>query len=211
MRKQEYRDQKALQWLHHVRNEELKAATSFFPSDKKTRILEIGGGEGYVAKCICDMGYGVTSIDIAPIFPQLYPVLEVDASRLNFRSETFDVVFSCQVLQHIKDLELTFQEIKRVLKKDGIIIHTVPTTWWRLITCSAIPLGTTSPTSIHEIYYFSKFFWNKLFKRNGFQIICVENGPYLYSGYLIFKMRFLKFRKFMAKYFSASYCYVLKK
>jgi len=211
MRKQEYRGQKALQWLHHVRNEELKAAIRFFPSDKGIRILEIGGGEGYVAKCISDIGYDITSIDIAPIFPQLYPVLEVDVSRLNFRSETFDVVFSCQVLQHIKDLELTFQEIKRVLKKDGIIIHIVPTTWWRLITCSAIPLGTASPTSIHEIYYFSSFFWNKLFKRNGFQIIGVENGPYLYSGYLIFKMHFLKFRKFMAKYFSASYCYVLKK
>jgi len=262
MRRREYRDQKTLQWLHHIRNEELKAAMRFFPSDKRIRILEIGGGEGYVAKCISDIGYDVTSIDIAPIFPQLYPVLEVDATRLNFRSETFDLVFSCQVLPNVKEIERAFQEIKRVLKKDGIVIHTVPTTWWRLITSfwhyflmpkhlvyyvirklghtnnrkrtadqnedyankhkvvltldrlfnyAVLPVGT-SPTSVHEIYYFCRFFWSKLFKRNGFQIICVENGPYLYSGYFVFKTSFLKFRKFMARCFiSSSYCFVLKK
>ena len=262
MRRLEYRDQKTLDWLHHVRNEELKAAIHFFPQDKTTKILEMGGGEGYVAKCISDMGYDVTSIDIAPIFPQLYPVQEVDAAHLNFRSETFDLVFSCQVLQYIKDVELTFQEINRVLKKNGILIHTVPTTSWRLITtfwhyclmpmhvtsylirkqrhhtegkhttnqkeniksaCKDVrklgrivnylllPLGT-SPTFVHEIYYFSSFSWNRLFRKYGFKIISVKKGPYLYSGYGVFKMRFLKLRKFLAKhFFSTSYCFVLKR
>ena len=113
MRRLEYRDQKTLQSLHYVRNEELKAAIRFFPPARTIKILEIGGGEGYVARCISDMGYDVTSVDIAPIFPQLYPVQEVDAAHLNFRSETFDVVFSCQVLPNIRDIKLTFQEIKR--------------------------------------------------------------------------------------------------
>ena len=264
MRRQEYRDQKALQWLHHVRNEELKAAIHFFPSDKGIRILEIGGGEGYVAKCISDMGYDVTSIDIAPIFPQLYPVLEVDTSRLNFRSETFDVIFSSQVLAHIKNIELAYQEIRRVLKKSGIMIHIVPTTWWTLLTnfwhyclmpkyvpayiikkrlfrCNKKqtpnkeesitsknntagiprsriinylllhPLGA-NPSFVHEIYYFSSFYWKRSFQKHGFRIISVKNGPYLYSGYGVFKMRFLKLRKFLAKHFlSTSYCFVLKR
>ena len=262
MRRLEYRDQKTLQWLHYLRNEELKAAIRFFPQDKPLKILEIGGGEGYIAKCISDMGYDITSIDVAPIFPQLYPVQQVDVTHLSFSSETFDLVFSCQVLQYIKNVELAFQEIKRVLKKNGIIIHLVPTTSWRSLTTfwhyylmpmhiasyvirkqrqsaegknvtnqkenikstsnkvarklSKIvnyllhPIGT-SPTFIHEMYYFSSFSWNRLFLKHGFKIISVENGPYLYSGYFVFKMRFLKFRKFLAKhFFSTSYCFVLK-
>ncbi|HPN30074.1 MAG TPA: class I SAM-dependent methyltransferase [bacterium] len=46
--------------------------------------------------------------------------------KLPFKSETFDVVISNQVLEHVKDLKLVFQEIFRVLKNDGQTYHFCP-------------------------------------------------------------------------------------
>lgn len=38
-------------------------------------------------------------------------------------SESFDVIYSVSVLEHIKDLEGAFAEMYRLLKPDGVIIH----------------------------------------------------------------------------------------
>ena len=38
------------------------------------------------------------------------------------------------MLQEIYNIEDAFMEMKRVLKKDGVIIHIVPSSWWSLIT-----------------------------------------------------------------------------
>jgi len=134
MKKYVYTDENALRWLHYIRKIELDTAVKFFPTKKNIRILEIGGGEGYLAKCISDLGYDVTSIDMNPRLPQNFPVEKVDASKLNFQSQFFDLVFTSHVVPHIEDKENVFNEIKRVLKDDGIVIHVVPTPWWTFLT-----------------------------------------------------------------------------
>ena len=42
-------------WFKHIRKLELNAAIKFFPENKKIKILEIGGKNGYQAKYISDM------------------------------------------------------------------------------------------------------------------------------------------------------------
>ncbi|MFW9826077.1 MAG: class I SAM-dependent methyltransferase [Candidatus Thorarchaeota archaeon] len=49
-----------------------------------------------------------------------------DVIRLPYRDESFDFVAALDVLEHIKDDKLAISEISRVLKKDGIIMITVP-------------------------------------------------------------------------------------
>jgi hypothetical protein len=61
-------------WFKHIRKLELDSAIRFFPKNKKIKILEIGGRDGYQAKYISDMGYDITSIDIKPIRPLYFPV-----------------------------------------------------------------------------------------------------------------------------------------
>ena len=73
------------------------------------------------------------------------------------------------------------------------------------------PLGV-NPSFLHELYYFSKSFWKKLFQKNGFVVISIKNSDYLYSAYGIFKMKLYNLRKFLAKRnITSSYCFVLKK
>jgi len=48
--------------------------------------------------------------------------------KFPFESETFDVIFAGEIIEHILDTESFLDEIKRVLKKDGELILTTPNT-----------------------------------------------------------------------------------
>lgn len=122
------------EWLHFIRNAELETALKKFPVEKNIKILEIGGGDGFIAKKIHDLGYKIISIDQIPKYPQYFLVSTGNASKLNFESETFDIIFSSHVLAHINDIEMFFSESKRVLKKNGLMIHIVPSTAWSIGT-----------------------------------------------------------------------------
>jgi SAM-dependent methyltransferase len=49
-----------------------------------------------------------------------------DLARLPYRNETFDFISALDVLEHIRDDELAISEISRILKKNGIVVITVP-------------------------------------------------------------------------------------
>lgn len=46
--------------------------------------------------------------------------------NLPFKKNTFDFMLCSEVLEHVEDLEKSFKELSRVLKKDGYAILTVP-------------------------------------------------------------------------------------
>lgn len=244
-----------IEWLHILRKAEIETIIKLFPADKALKILEIGGGDGFQAKCVSESGYEVISIDVNPRFPNYYQVHKTNVSELDFQSESFDLIFSSHVLPHIQNLDKAFTEMKRVLKNEGTMIHIVPTTWWSTVTnfwhyvlmpknlwsiaktrkktsltntdktknntvkkygklinyLFLHPLGE-NPSFIHEFFYFSDRCWQELFKKNGFSVLQKGNCPYLYSGYGIFKMRFLDLRKTLAKYsITSSHYYIMKK
>ena len=244
-------------WWEKIRKNELNTALEIFQEQKNLEILEIGGRDGFQANIISKKGYNVTSIDINPIFPQFYPVQNGTINQLNFKENSFDIIYSSNMLQEIQHIEESFIEMKRVLKKDGIIIHIVPSSWWSLITnfwhyClipkyliksnrvkkifnsnlykSKVEQNTNIKSStknlkrlffhplgantsfIHEILYFSKIYWIRLFKKNGFNMVEDKNCPYFYSAYSIFRFKFLKFRKFLASIgITSCYCFIMKK
>jgi SAM-dependent methyltransferase len=49
-----------------------------------------------------------------------------DLNSLPYRNETFDFVSALDVLEHIKDDELAISEISRIIKKNGVVVITVP-------------------------------------------------------------------------------------
>jgi SAM-dependent methyltransferase len=83
----------------------------------------------------------VIGLDNANIFNASYP--DYDILPLPFKDESFDVVVSDQVLEHIKgDPHVAIDETRRVLRKGGVAVHTTcfmnpihehPIHMWRLI------------------------------------------------------------------------------
>ena len=123
-----------LEWLHLMRHDELDVALKKFPKGKNIKILELGSGDGYMGKCLTEQNYDVICTDINPKLPSMFPVRKITDGKLDFSSETFDLIFTSQVIAHVENLELFFDEVKRVLKKDGLMINLVPTAGWWIIT-----------------------------------------------------------------------------
>ena len=55
-------------------------------------------------------------------------------NKINYPDYTFNIVTASLILDHVKDLSLPFNEIKRVLKKRGLFIFSVPHPIGNLIT-----------------------------------------------------------------------------
>ena len=126
--------EKSKDWWEYLRDEELKPALEFFPSGKNIKILEVGGGNGYQAMKISDMGYSIKSIDIFPREPLHYNVEKINVIKLPYPDQHFDLILTSLVLQHIEHIDSAFKEMNRVLKNDGIMIHIVPNFWWSIFT-----------------------------------------------------------------------------
>lgn len=65
----------------------------------------------------------LTNVSGIEIKHKKYKVITYDGNRIPFEDETFNIVLSNAVLEHIKDIEKVSQEINRVTKKGGISYH----------------------------------------------------------------------------------------
>ncbi len=125
----------SVEFLHVIREYEYKKIVERFPPG--IRILEIGGGTGYQAKRLTEDGFVVDSIDIPAseyAGQQEFLVQPYDGRNIPFPEDSFDVVFSSNVLEHVLDLPYLQAEIKRVLKPSGYCVHLMPTGAWRFWT-----------------------------------------------------------------------------
>lgn len=104
---------------------------------RNARVLEIGGGNGFQAAVLTSWGCDVTSIDInsnGRWARQYFPVSTYDGAHLPFESSHFDIVFSSNVLEHVRGLQDLLVETARVLRLGGNAVHVLPTPLWRLWT-----------------------------------------------------------------------------
>lgn len=102
----------------------------------KHPILDIGCGDGFVAKVVLSNRKGKFDVGIDMNEDEIYfarksgsykKVIVGTVYNLPFKDESFETVFSNSVVEHIPDLNRALSEMSRVLKKDGQFIITVPT------------------------------------------------------------------------------------
>lgn len=103
------------------------------------RVLEIGAGIGWQAKTLSGLGYRVQAIDL-PVENEIsnharnriWPIIDYDGKNIPFNNNSFDIVYSSNVLEHVLNPDALNQEIHRVLRPGGFAIHLVPNSVWRL-------------------------------------------------------------------------------
>lgn len=98
------------------------------------RVLEIGAGTGQQALELRSRGFDVNAIELrdsAYASSRVFPVVDYDGTHIPFPDGIFDIVFSSNTLEHVRDLVGLHVEIRRVLKPDGMAIHVLPTHAWR--------------------------------------------------------------------------------
>lgn len=124
----------ALLWLARVRAAELEEILTI-TNGLVGNVLEIGGGTGAQAAALQRRGVTITSVDLATSNyrdARVFPLIEYDGLHLPFEDETFDTLFSSNVLEHVSKLELFQAEMMRVLKPDGCAVHVMPSHTWRI-------------------------------------------------------------------------------
>lgn len=132
---------KSLAFRQAIRQYELEQVISLMPAGGS--LLEIGAGAGWQAKLLAEQGFQVKAIDIGSSrykSQQVWPVLEYNGKSIPFPDRIFDVVFSSNTLEHIPHVATFMDEIRRVLKPDGVAIHLMPSATWRFWTmCTHYP------------------------------------------------------------------------
>lgn len=104
------------------------------------RVLEVGCGHGGMQVALLDAGARETvGIDLNPGFVEFALgrlrdqnafVQVANAEQMPFAEESFDVVVSAAVFEHIHDIGEALREIERVLKPGGLLYATFSPTWW---------------------------------------------------------------------------------
>ena len=103
-------------------------------SSENMSALEVGCGGGLLSEEIAKMGFITTGID--PSEQSLNVAIKHSGDNhlvinyvkgtgesLEFPDSSFDVVFCCDDLEHVRDLPKVISEISRVLKTGGILIY----------------------------------------------------------------------------------------
>jgi SAM-dependent methyltransferase len=104
-------------------------------------VLDVGCNTGYGAVRLAAHAARVVGVDVSPAAIEeargragadRVEFLVVDGVRLPFEDETFDVVVSFQVIEHIAQPLAYLREIRRVLRRQGTALFTTPNASFRL-------------------------------------------------------------------------------
>lgn len=76
-----------------------------------------------------------------------------DDGLMPFPDNTFDLIISDQVFEHVVEQEQAFCEIHRVLKPGGVSIHVMPAKWKFIEPHIKVPLGGFEPFKRYAYYY----------------------------------------------------------
>ena len=129
-----------------IRNTEWDSISKYIPL--KSRFLDVGCGAGYAMQMARETRQCESSgIDPDPgahgvgrfvsSLVKNESIVQGFAESLPYDNQTFDVIYSSHVLEHVNDEQKSLTEMKRVLKDDGVLIIGMPTatmTIIRLIT-----------------------------------------------------------------------------
>lgn len=100
--------------------------------NKKNIILDVGGGNGRHSRILIKKGFRIIASDIDRIAlyelkekDEKVPVIQTDAQYLPYKNESFGCIMAIQMIDYLENNNQFFNEINRILKKNGILLVTI--------------------------------------------------------------------------------------
>ena len=215
-------------WHNFVRCREAEIAFSLFPERTFHLALELGAGDGgqsitiskYCYRLICTekdekshawLGQSILERQIANVEYAL-----CDAQDLSrFHDDSFDLIFSSNILEHIPDVDRCLRECRRVLKTNGLMLHTMPSRWWKifnaglnLVKLKRPAIHGVSKSQYQEFIAFGSTVWRKRIESRGLEVTEIIGLPF-YVGHGNTFISIIKVGN--ALHLSASNLYVIRK
>ena len=156
---------------------------------KKIDCLEVGCGEGYGGKYLCDkVNYFATELTDEPINLHNKSILK----KINFfkgsfleineiKKKKFDAIILNGVLEHLTDLDLNLKFINNILKKNGLLLLNVPNDFNILqkfyLKKNKIKNDKAPWVSFEHNHYFNRKSLEQLFKTKYQKISIMSDFP----------------------------------
>lgn len=134
---------------------------SEFKDLSKSGILDIGCGTGIITENLGKICKKVIGVDVENkrLIKEGYKFKLIKNEKLPFKDNTFDVVISNQIIEHVSNQEEHIKEIYRVLRNKGICYLATPNKYWPIEPHYHLPFLGILPKGLANFYL--KIFWNK--------------------------------------------------
>ena len=163
------------------------SAIALAPALQGAAVLEVGCGQGDFARSIVSQAKSVAAIDfsagaIAIARQRQQASVEKidyrvgDAQALEFPDASFDVVFSCECLEHVPDPQKALKEMARVLKPGGSLVLTTENysnamiVYWIMAWVQRRPFDSGAGVQPYENFF---LFWNvkRMMRASGLEVV----------------------------------------
>lgn len=142
------------------------------PNIKNLKILELGSGRGFLTKYLKDKGLDIMGSDFNKFNLKLAKKINninldyINALNINYPDNTFDMVISTELIEHLPDVNKHIKEIKRILKLGGYYCFSTPNVYLEKIY-NSLTNKKNDPFHISSQSFQSI---KKIFKSYGFSI-----------------------------------------
>jgi ubiquinone/menaquinone biosynthesis C-methylase UbiE len=203
-------------------NHRFNKTVELFPDVNKSLVLDLGSGCGVYAIHLSRKGAKIYSIDISKnaiinarglcknenVKPNCPNFLNCSGTELPFKDHSFDFVLCLELIEHIPDHMALMKEIRRVLKRNGILVISFPSKYsvrefldskgyyklksrvrfgvFKIMVYFYSKFISKKPKSVsfgffqQHLHFFSYYDIKKLMKRNGFEIECDNYSLFFY-------------------------------
>ena len=137
-----------------------------------SEVLDVGCGNGFIAHHLSALlGTGVIGIDLGSVAEASIDFRSYDGERFPVPDNSFDAVTLCYVLHHAQNLGLVLNEMRRVLRRDGlaVIYEDIPLSKWDRLVCKFHNRQWQGRTGSCTFRLESE--WRVLFEAFGFEIV----------------------------------------
>lgn len=99
-------------------------------SHNPKRVLDVGCAKGFLVEAFQDIGVDAIGVDISKYVARKRAtdqLVLMDATNIGFKPETFDLIVSLELIEHLDNPETFIHETERILKPRGHLFITTPT------------------------------------------------------------------------------------
>jgi 2-polyprenyl-3-methyl-5-hydroxy-6-metoxy-1,4-benzoquinol methylase len=168
------RSQDYLKWQKYLENVFTRIVKEFSRYKSGGAVLDIGSSVGYMSQTLTNFGFKVTGVEPSSLAVKVAKEKGLNVKKgyfekINFPKNYFDGIVANHVLEHIKDPNIFLKKCHMILKKDGVILISLP----NMDSLEAqIFLGKWRFLMPKEHYsQFTPKTLRKLLEKNGFKIM----------------------------------------
>ncbi|MCB1022043.1 MAG: class I SAM-dependent methyltransferase [Bryobacterales bacterium] len=147
------------------------------------RVVDVGGGEGYLSRALVDRGYAVTCVaqpgTASPALPASVEVVEADLNREPLElGGRFSRALCGDVLEHLVDPLDVLERLAASLEEDGCLVASLPNGahWFvRLnVLFGRFPEDDKGLFDRTHLHFYAWKNWARLLNKAGLEVVSLE-------------------------------------